>query len=417
MNRVIGKMLCMAAIFCLPGKVWAVNYDNQFCATYTILGMEDANSSVGDDYYTNVYPKTAMGAWLVVYRLNFWTGQIIQVEWQGYSDYTGDDAGCTPELSLSSSYKYRVDVVSKAQVGSIPNYTYVMNNDEDRDYYGYVLWTAFIPGPANEGKHYRATSASDAWKVLSAASYSQYRRRGGLIYSTYRYYLDNSPCNGGSCTRLDDYGDVACFLSSNGRDRKYIIVHETGHALGWKVDEMQPPNTDSGADYGDCVTDEDESHEMNQKEYQSNAAKEGFAHFYAATIFNDDTEYDCWYEYYKSVDWDLDGNNDDWTTNCEGSPMSPIPSGDYLGYSCDGQLANRAVEYDYLRFWWDMTTDQDVYFTDCVEIWDYANPRNWNDDDQGAGVDYVNYRLRDAADYYDLLSEWDSEDYVNGVWR
>ena len=66
--------------------------------------------------------------------------------------------------------------------------------------------------------------------------------------------------------------------------------------------------SDYGAPYDSCFSFADPvaSHSMNQKEHQSSAAWEGIAHFYAALAFNDTSESDCVFVYYKNTDWNLD---------------------------------------------------------------------------------------------------------------
>src|SRR5690606_11383649 len=115
------------------------------------------------------------------------------------------------------------------------------------------------------------------------------------------FETDCDPCgNGsGSCERG---GDI--HLSENGADRRFVVVHELGHALehfatgGGSIKKY-------GSSTAGCETDPGRSHEMNSREWQSAAIGEGWAHFYAAVAFNYIGESDCGFVYYKSQDYDL----------------------------------------------------------------------------------------------------------------
>lgn len=124
---------------------------------------------------------------------------------------------------------------------------------------------------------------------------------------------------------------------------------------------------------------------MATKEHSSAAATEGWANFYAALAFNRTDESDCAFMYNKNQDFDRDGVNDSIggtdSISCEASPIwdpVAVPSDDYLGNLCDTPYAHRSVELDWMRFFWDLTTDQDVSFSDLGDLWDIANPRTWN---------------------------------------
>ena len=98
-------------------------------------------------------------------------------------------------------------------------------------------------------------------------------------------------------------------------------------------------------------------------------------------------------------------------------PNRNSPPAVLLRESYHGTLTNRGTEWDWLRFWWDLTTDQDVYCTDCMDIWNTANPDTWNASGDGSGSNYPATRLRNAANTEGFLTEWDNEDYLNGVYR
>ncbi len=171
---------------------------------------------------------------------------------------------------------------------------------------------------------------------------------------------------------------------------------------------------------------------MNQKEHQSSAAWEGIAHFYAALAFNDTSESDCVFVYYKNTDWNLDEEFSpllieaaEFAVSCESGPSNnPLP--DYLGSYCDGTLDNRGTEYDWLRFWWDLETKEGISTTEIYSIWDGAEPDDWNANGDlhchGASLlpgcaDEPATRLFDSAASLGFESAWVSWDVYNGVHR
>lgn len=386
-----------------PASAHAATYNTLFCFDYGV-DFDDASTSVGDDYWTSNSDKTARGARVQVTRLADSTDV-----YDDYTDYNGTYAGCTSFIGLDSNAYYRVRIFSEAEVGG--NYVEVYDDDSTENLYFWEAEKAYKPTSPEIRLH--TTPVAEHWNIAAAAGYSQYRRRGGLTGETYILYNEFCSGSSGSCTKSSG----KMYISDYGDDRKYIIVHEMGHALGIFKNGASTSFSYS-ATLDNCYTDSGRSHEIVSKEYQSAAANEGWAHFYAAVIFNNDGASSCGFEYYKSVDFDLDSSNDDRTISCEGRPNPGIGDGyDYLGDWCNGTLTNRGTEYDWLRFWWDFTTDQDVYFTQCADIWDTADPNDWNATGSGTGSDYPSSRLRDAADTEGYLTEWDAEDNLNGVHR
>lgn len=374
----------------------------QVCGEYSV-DYDDARSAVGDDYWTHNGDKTARGVRMKVTR-NSDGAQM----YYGYTAYTGVSAGCSPMMILDTSQTYRVRLYSEARVGG--NTIVVRNNDTSKQRYYTDVETAWRP-TVGVTRHTSDTGIHDAWNIAAAAGYAQARRRGGLSGETYVLY-DQECSSGGSCSTSS-----AIYLSDTGASHKYIIVHEMGHALSRKANGNQGFSFSYDADTEDCHTRETRAHEAASKEYQSAAAIEGFAHFYAAVVFNSDSQSGCGFAYYKTVDWDLDGTLDSADVSCEAAPMAGLTSGDWLGNTCGGTVANRGTEYDWLRFWWDLTTDQDVYFTDCVEIFADANPHTWNATDSGSSSSDPATRLRGSAAVNLLLAQYLAEETVNGVQR
>lgn len=90
---------------------------------------------------------------------------------------------------------------------------------------------------------------------------------------------------------------------------KYVISHEFGHVIAsgnfgtafWYDGSDKPqPNATEPLCRCDAVVEGNKKHCLQSKEYESYAINEGFAHFIAARTFNDPTQADCSFAYYKS---------------------------------------------------------------------------------------------------------------------
>jgi hypothetical protein len=185
---------------------------------------------------------------------------------------------------------------------------------------------------------------------------------------------------------LKDAGGTRC-------NKDYSVLEDGCHGDGtlpWAVD----PN----------------KHGQLTKEYHSTAACEGIADFYAAITWNSHgLGAPCEYSRGYLLDWNIDGTTDVAGNDphaCFGDPFADNPNlvtdGDWLedviaaGY-CTGPLANRSSQYDWLRFAWDMVTVQGVPMSDFWNIWDEADPWDWNEADVGAAADMPNARMEAAA--------------------
>jgi len=237
-------------------------------------------------------------------------------------------------------------------------------------------------------------------------------------------------------------------------NRKFIIAHELGHVVAMKrmfhrthTDYTAPLTQKGGfqqcvgsykgtydpANPEDYVADKDwdtsedtadpRGKALLTMEYQSGAAREGWAHFYSSWLWNRKTETDCFYNTHGVHDLDLDGDIDDnyvdtgvdyedhdWdgAINCEGidAPSDtadpdhvPVPRADDLETYVDAKdwledmddegtcgiigLSNRGTQYDWQRYFWDMLTDYStVDPEDLADVYVDMCPTNWaqNDD-------------------------------------
>jgi hypothetical protein len=257
-----------------------------------------------------------------------------------------------------------------------------------------------------------------------------YRNNGNMVGKTYEVY--DQALNTTGCTEVSTGGisatcDDQVHITGGHVDNKYVIAHEVGHAMQWKKQGNADPNFNYDSTDETAQCEHSGSHGMVSVEYQSAAALEGMAHYFAASAFNDPSSSECWFRYYKNTDWDGDSTLElagwiDCETNdhCDNSGEScgPIAIADHFGNECSpGVTVNRALEFDWLRFWWDLNTDEGVAFDEAMDIWEDAHPETWAATDTIWIWDRPGARLRDAANANSLLTEWDARDNSNGVHR
>lgn len=251
--------------------------------------------------------------------------------------------------------------------------------------------------------------------ITAVAAFAMRRHDAGLSGETFDIYYEPTPAPTNS---FQNSGDV--FLSNQGRLNKRTVVHELGHAIAHILNGVGPRFSYDAAPSGNCPG-QNGNHWAISVEYQSAAVVEGLAQFYAAATFNSTAESDCYMTRNggATTDWDRDGTPDGSIYSCEGAPVPGTADAfDYYGDWCLGaDNDNRAVEYDWQRFFWDLTVDQSVPVNDIFDIYDNASPSTWFKTGDGTGSFYPSTRMRNAANSLGYLTEWDAEDNKNGVHR
>jgi hypothetical protein len=419
-----------------PRGAVAATYYTRFCFNWTV-DFSDASGSSYDDYYTSNGAQIARGVyWEIRESVD---NSIVAT---GYADESGTYAGCTNStVALYSTVDYDVIIYSKTFVNG--NYVKVFDESGSPNHLANALWTDW--SPAASGTQTADSSTVGDWvNVIAAASLTIFRHNGGVTGETYTVYASGEDAGTSGCQSHPTAGSSlncggAAYVAPGHHDNKYVISHEVGHNMARLVNGGSGATAPYGATQTtECSWSDVDSHAMVSLEYQGAAANEGMAHFIAATTFNDTAESDCWFAYYKSVDWDHDGDNDgaplwtdcEYSEHCDGSGEScgaagAIAVADHFGNECNSIWVtnNRGVEYDWLRFWWDLRTNEDVAFYDCMTIWDVANPNSWNGAATGSdgstcpSTGWPASRLRCAASSAGYLTEWDGLDNYNGVHR
>ncbi|MDP8222791.1 MAG: hypothetical protein P9L99_05475 [Candidatus Lernaella stagnicola] len=352
--------LALFVAFTTAHAAHAATYNVNFCFELEV----DYGSTVSQgDYWINNSDKVARG---IRAKISENGGDVV------YLAYVDEDTGCTPTLSLSSTESYQVRLYSHSRVSYDNTVKVYIHYPEDVYHQQTVDW-AFVPSFNGTAQYtYEIINNVHETNILAAASYAVDQRRAGLSEHNFYFYTQDCP-SGGSCMSngrifLDaPYKDG--LPEDKGRNSKFTIIHELGHLIGWKRDGDQSAVCNYGDQGENNCLSIDHPHHMDSREYQTAAAVEGNAHFYAAAIWNDKYDNDCRYKDY----------------DCE----SPGILANKLG-GCDGTHDNRGVEWDWLNFWWDMHSKAGLSVSDIFDIWDGANPHDWV-------ASSVYKRLRDAA--------------------
>lgn len=426
--------------FLLASSAGAETLNVRFCVQYE-PNFDDAGE-FGDDYVDDTSPNTvypARGAWLRVKDL---AGGLDYTE---YTDWTGAYAGCSPTpLVVESGHLHTATVYSVAKVNG--NYVWVYNDD-----------VSFVPASKTSGiiiptssapVYFQTPRGLGAWNIAMAAGHALYRRNAGLSAQVFQLFNVAGPGGGTEYDR----GTDRVYISSAAQKKKYIIAHELGHQVAARVNyvgnggvcaqDSCAADNDYSAPANGCYYNcgpQCDKHSFAQQEYASSAFWEGLAHYWAAVAFNNTTEADCSFVYYKDTDWNLDGlieidstglqETAPFAVSCASGPTL-APSADYLGDWCDdgttpcgpapnGNCDNRGTEFDWLRFFWDMDENGGVLTTDLFRIVDEADPDTWNDNDAGPLADDPAQRLRDGAVTIlgSDVSIWDIYATYDGVHR
>lgn len=430
------------------------------------------------------WPQSEVGDIWKTQAARPYRGGRIRYRAQGSADpwsyaYLGNEpnTGCIT-VNLPSGVSYDVGVMSQAQVNG---HTITVHPADDRSL---IRFTNFVVGaPVGGAPPVMLTVTSPKYAIVATAAFALHREDGGLhgidlhINHEHQYWhsfdpLDPyseegefrqdhtaflqpaqpNPCGqdemiasetAGTAVSDDLTGDL-CVLGDTALT-KHIVTHEMGHHLVWHalgaVPEYEYDFDTATAAYeeGPCKahnTDGDtlDKHDMFSTEWSAAAWMEGFAHAYAALTWNHHGYFDdCAFYYYKPMDLDRDGLEEahrelDCDLHAVGTSETYGPT-DYMGDGgCrnTGGSPNRSTEYDWLRFYWDLITDQGLGYDELLEIAVLADPADWQEEHayMGTSPDWPANRLAEAAATYgtsaqdpNLAADWNYEASRNGVDR
>jgi len=361
----------------------------RFCidqvSTYTDAG-------VGEDYWTNSTPtaRASRGTYARVKR----SGVYI---WSGNLSANPADLGCTPALDpVSGLYEHEITLFSMSSVQGNDLWVVDKNNiGVVRSHYVNVD----ISTNVTHNLTIDAAAVWDEFNVAMAGSYALYRHAGGMSGRHYEYRINHT-------SSYYNRTANAIYLQTNRHNRKFIIVHEFGHAIGdygTGDHDFKTCHTRCSCYACDGCPSTAGSHTMISKELARCAMAEGWAHFYAADIFNDHDEVDCYFHYYKNLFGDPTP-----IVNCE------IGGGDFslrfMESNCPEPWGGFGTELDWMRTFWDVHTDGTTHptFTQMVQWLDAAE--YW--------YDFLPYDKLDAAANAiggSLNSNWDNAKSLNGI--
>jgi hypothetical protein len=411
------------SVLLLVASSASANVTATICSDYQVQ-FTDSDMDEGSDYLATNDDTPARGAKIRAVPLD---GSATVFDFAEWNDGEALAPGCVT-LSLDPVKQYSIQTCSTAEVNG--NTVKIRDSDENNGSWcgvapGYSAWTPGTPPIDIRTPNKGATH----WNAAAAIGHAIYRRAGGLDGIDLVNYVDDAtnPCAGSwSCQSGGEvwHGDA---------ENRFGIVHETGHQVAWWRNESQGGSADWSAFNSGCVFEAAAIHEFQRKAFQSAAATEGWADFYAAVAFNSTNETDCGFVYWRAQDYDLDNFSDyqyGEPFDCDFGPgtfttglASPALENehDYLGEVCNaGILTNRATEMDYLRFWWNFVSEEaSIEFSHCMDIYDEANPHTWDAGTRSAFPwNWVNTRFRDAADFVlgaDTI--WVDHSGIDGVHR
>jgi hypothetical protein len=374
----------------------AALYDVKFCNSVDIRYFDEAGGNRWED---DSIDKPARGFWYEVIR----TSAPTTVIESGYLATSGSNVGCTGEIELDSGKAYKVDIESRARFAGPDIDIYAYDDSATPDLVKDTVLAGF--SPSADAMVYTTPLdgvAEDRWNHLALASFAVYMHNLDLTEVDIKLAEDRC------CDASENWSHVM------GSTKKFVVAHELGHQLSFKRD-VGGSGCESGCGAPDdgCVGDSSPGvHGQLEKEYESCAACEGIADFYSAITWNT-TEANAACEYVRAyaLDWNIDLTDDipsGGVNACIGDPFADTPNlvtewnwlDDAItnGFgSCTGPLSRRSTQFGWLRYAWDMVTIQGVPLSDFWEIWDDADPYDWNKTDVGIFADHPSERMRNNA--------------------
>ena len=240
-------------------------------------------------------------------------------------------------------------------------------------------------------------------------------------------------------------------LAGDRGKRKFSIAHETGHVImhlrigeGVARDSSAPEYGCAGSWYDSSMTIPANNKGLITREYEAMSIWEGWADFFAAWLFNNHSQSSCEYNANLLQDFDLDGDIDndftgtalDGSFSCEGSGLSPDfsepvptdPLATYVSYydwlqdmydnqsstGCPSTASTTigvSTKYDWLRYFWDLASDQDVNIDQIGTVFVDMCPSTWDDTTTGLsrGYDWPTRRWERSIKQHNLESEHNAE--------
>jgi hypothetical protein len=322
------------------GKVTTMaGFTVRFCSTWRVYFPD---SGYGDDSYGTGWINVA-ARFARAYVLTASTNQLY---WQGYLD----GSGCTPPLTLPAN-TYKVQQATSSISNGSANYQ-VYRLDNNVEYHHEVWATATWNNTASQTIIVNPGFNNEAIQVASVASKLLFANgivNFGMPVGTYKTVV-NKPCPfAGSCNYASEVRISLPNTSGyGGSNSKYIIAHEFGHQIEYRAYGGFSANFSETTPVDVCrchvdTTVTNDVHCMQSLEQSNAAQQEGLAHYTAAVMWNDWTQTNCSFAYYKTF------------KNANGTLTQPPMAKECFTYvkwlETYCQAPDRGVEWDWLIFY------------------------------------------------------------------
>lgn len=368
------------------------------------------DSNLGEDYLTENGTTgniNASYAYVAVYR-------------NGIPVHTGyaDAAGCTTQTFTVSGNYFVKWYPAVSRVSGQAFFVYPNENEIWTYYqydYGYVNagWPGVQYMVANSGGSGHTLSAVAAVMTRLAESNDL-----GVVNHTYKVHADSNFCGAAiSCYA----SGVGVFLGNDpltGKDAfsKSIIGHEMGHYIRDKLlgtldsdgyGASNPPNAVCTCNHLTVAN----SHCLQSREYFNSSLNEGWSHFIAANLFNNRTQSDGVFGYYKAF------------LNPGASTPIPPPviANVHTAYYFQDQYcpaASRGIELDWMAFFYALNNTGGAYkftFSDIANVYNQfcGGTCTESDSETWSGLSYaVAYKFGPASGEY---NHWATKGAQYGV--
>ncbi len=385
--------LCGAALTLLawPDDAQAsVRFCFEHDSTFTDSGQERTPSCTTDgtceDLWTVDQPHAARGILASITKNG-------STHWS-YTEDSGSLTGCTDSFvpSGGDSGWYTVRVYSLANVEG----RYVVSGNLNGSVAN-SAWSVYRSGSGTSTHTFSGSPGQSfaQFNVLSAASEAVSVIPTGPDLDI--RVAPETACDGNCYLRDDETVNIQ--TDNDGHLTKYIIAHEIGHAVMHDTLGAGWTSNCAGFSTGGANCQSNGSHAMTSKEHSSCALSEGFAHFYAASVWNNDTDNDCWFTYWSP---------DNTPVSCElGSATYPVK---YLENQCLQSWSGKGVELDWMRALWDYYQDPSPSprpdFDDVLDFVDAAPA--WTTSDAWESME-------DAAVTMSTVTRWNTAGTRNGI--
>lgn len=354
------------ALMVISPVVWATDY--KICGKWQIQ-LADANTSVSvcggpaedEDYFTN-YHSGVPDPWMLAYTRYARIRLMKTVNGVSYNQAKyADSSGCATFTGFPGQ-------ASMTNAGVMVNSEWYHAGDDVTMQYGvsddiaqshdWIVFANMVPTPTTNTV-YVGSSGGQA-TLAASAGFAFYRARQGVEDATMRIVdCDDDGCSSAhydssglasSLSRVRVY-DGTDTSADDHRRRKFVIAHELGHSWAQLLTgqfELAFDSTFWGN--GCCAWCHDaiiSGYTMNGDEWNVVGARESYAHFYAARVWNDTSDNAGVFRWIDNTTYDLE---------CY---TASNPSGGRKINACVGTAScklGKSINEDWMRFWWDVHT-------------------------------------------------------------